>query len=565
MWPVEGDEEPLRAAGGFVDVDQDGLLDVLFASEANGLFLFRNAGNGGFEAAPLPAVKGPTAIAAADYDNDGDTDLFVTSTTVAGLLRNDGTGVFQNVAATAGVAAKGTSAAVTFADFDADGWLDLYVGRQPVPGDNAVAANLLYRNLRNGRFEDVTSAASVGGLGKTMAVVASDVDGDGYPDLLVCNDVASGLDGNIVYKNSGSSTAGMTGRFSALGTVISFDCLGGGAGDYDRDGDTDYYWAAIGNNILWKNAAGVFTDVATAQTVTLAKDSCTSQTTASWEAGFHDLDADGWLDLYVSNGGAVPGVAVAPHSPNALLRNNAGLNFTDVALSAGAADPRRGRGVAFGDYDRDGDIDILQLNANGAPQLLKNQTVTTNSWAALALRGTVSNSDGVGAQVLWRTQAWTRLDERRVTSGTSGPSEPRLLTGLGTAQEAHAEIAWPSGTNQRLFYLSRNANTEVVEPALTIGTGSLGAASVKQGTTVTVNLTLSAAASGGTYSVRLFTAGNTVAPATLATPVLATNTATLRVTVALGAATGPATLVVRVTDDEGGKDEQMLPLTITVP
>ncbi len=560
IWPHEAGNMPLRATGGFVDVDGDGLLDVLFVSEAHGLILYLNAGQGIFEPdLRIPAVSSPTSATAADYDNDGDVDLYVTSTASAALLRNDGTGVFRNVASTAGVSSPGISVASTFADLDGDGWLDLYVAHQP-----PAAANQLFRNLGDGTFANVTSAAEVAGLGKTMAVVASDIDGDGFADLLVCNDATASFDGNVVYRNSGSATAGMTGRFTRE-NAASFDCLGGGAGDYDRDGDTDYYWAAIGNNALWQNGT-TFSDVASTASVLLAKDACTAQTTASWEAGFYDFDADGWLDLYVSNGGEVPGVAgVAPYSPNALLRNNAGATFTDVALSAGTADPRRGRGVAFGDYDNDGDVDILQLNALGGAQLLKNQTTTTNGWAALNLLGTDSNRDGIGAAVLWTTESFSRLDERRATSGTSGPSDPRMFTGLGAAKELHTEILWPSGVAQAMFYLARNQVTEVVEPSITITAATLSATSVKRGSSVTANLTLSAAAAGASYSARLYTSSQALHP--LAQTQVTTNASTATVTVTVGASsyTGSATLVLSATDTDGARDDRMFSLDITAP
>jgi hypothetical protein len=562
VWPEET-TLPLRAAGGFFDANVDGLLDVLFVSEARGLYLFVNDGSGAFDSAPMPTVLAPTGASAADYDNDGDVDLFVTSTKVTALLRNDGAGAFTNVASAAGVAASGNATAATFADFDADGFLDLYVGNQPVPGGSAQAINKLYRNLGNGKFSDVTSAANVGGYGRAMAVLASDVDGDGYPEILVCNDFASGFDGNIVYANSGSSTAGMSGRFSKLGSAVSLDCLGGAVGDFDRDGDSDYYWAVVGDNALWSNAASTFTNVASSKGVTCGKDACTGQTSASWEAGFYDFDADGWLDLYVSRGGDVPGVSgVASYIPDVLFRNDTGTSFTDVALSAGAADARRGRGVAFGDYDGDGDVDILQLNAKGSPLLLKNQTANSNGWAALTLEGTTSNRDGIGAQVLWSSTGFSRLDERRANAGTSGPSEARLFTGLGSALDVHAELDWPSGIAQHLFYLTRNATSAAVEPALTITSGVLGATTVKRGTSVSATLTMSAAASGGTYSVRLYN-GQTKQTTTLATPVLAASKATLSVTVGATATTGASTLVVSVTDGKGGKDELLLPVTIT--
>jgi len=564
-WPHEEGNMPLRATGGFFDADGDGLLDVLFVSEEHGLILFLNAGQGIFEPDHrIPSVTSPTSATAADYDNDGDIDLYVTSTSTAALLRNDGTGVFRNVASTAGVTSSGISVASTFADLDGDGWLDLYVAHQPRPSDSAAAANQLYRNRGDGTFANVTAAAQVAGLGKTMSVVASDVDGDGFADLLVCNDATSGFDGNVVYRNSGSSTAGMTGRFTRE-NAASLDCLGGAAGDYDRDGDTDYYWAAIGNNALWRNSAAVFSDVAATASVLLAKDACSAQTTASWEAGFYDFDADGWLDLYVSNGGEVPGVGgTAPHSPNALLRNNKNNTFTDVALSAGTADPRLGRGVAFGDYDNDGDVDILQLNALGGPQLLKNQTTTTNGWAALSLRGIESNRGGVGAQVLWTTEAFSRLDERRTASGASGPSDPRLFTGLGSAQQVHAEITWPSGTEQALFYLPRNAVSQVVEPSITITAATLSANSVKRGSAVTANLTLSASASGATYTARLYTSALALHPQTLATATTA-STAQLTVTVGASTYTGAATLVVTATDAAGGRDDHMYSVDIAAP
>lgn len=474
-WEADGADTNLIGAGvALLDYDGDGALDILLGAEGGSPALYRNLGGGAFAdvtaAAGIPSftkMQRVVGFAVADYDADGDPDVYLYYRGPNLLLRNDG-GVFVDVAAAAGVADPSWSAAAAWGDYDRDGLLDLYVG-------NYIAAtsfplhtphpNTLYKNNGDGTFTDVTAAAGVAGAGTTLAVTWSDYDGDGRPDLWVCNDFGMFIEPNRLYRNT---PGGFVDVSEEVGAAAQLYCMGIAPGDYDGDGDLDYYFSNIGRNLLLRNdgAAG-FTDVTAATATELTYDRCfTERYTTSWAVAFEDFDDDGALDLYVANGHipADPSIANARASANALLRGDGtGGAFTDISHTAAVDDERLARGVALGDLDNDGDVDLVQVNADGAPLVLRNDSP---GGAALHLRlvGTASNRDGLGARVRATIAGTTHHRELAAHRGYAATWEPAVHIGLGPAAMVDTlVIDWPSGVTQTLTNVPPGRLT-VVEP-----------------------------------------------------------------------------------------------------
>jgi len=280
-------------------------------------------------------------VAWGDYDNDGDLDLYVANYNEANVLyRNNGDGTFTDVTSEAGVGCISHSYGVAWGDYDNDGDLDLYVANY--------GANVLYRNNGDGTFTDVTSEAGVSCTGSSLGVAWGDYDNDGDLDLYVANH----YEANVLYKNNGDGT--FTDVTGAAGVGCTGSSYGVAWGDYDNDGDLDLYVTNYEANVLYRNNGdGTFTDVTSEAGV-----SCTG---SSRGVAWGDYDNDGDLDLYVAN----------YNEANVLYRNNGDGTFTDVTSEAGVGCTGHSLGVAWGDYDNDGDLDLYVTN-DGANVLYRN-------------------------------------------------------------------------------------------------------------------------------------------------------------------------------------------------
>jgi hypothetical protein len=482
----------------FLDYDNDGWLDALVlsgtrleegerrdvawpAAKAPSNRLYRNDGRGRFAdvtgKAGLLRTGWASAVCAGDYDNDGWLDLFLTSFGKNALYRNRGDGRFQDVTAEAGLAARDVrwGSGCTFVDYDRDGRLDLFVANylafdlasapEPGKGPNCTwkgipvncgpkglpfDTNLLFRNRGDGRFEDVSDASGVARVtGRyPMTAMAADLDGDGWLDVYVaCDSTAA-----ILYRNNRDGTftdvavpSGMGyGEFGAAQAG-----MGLALGDYDGDGRLDVLKTHFADDIpaLYRGLGrGLFEDAATAAGLGALN------RYVEWGAGMPDLDNDGWPDVVYVTGNVYPEIEARlpqyPHrGPRVVFRNHGG-RFEDVtALSgAGATAPRSSRGAAFGDYDNDGDLDVLVMNMNEPPSLLRNGYSGPNGWIAVKLEGTRSNRAGLGATVV--VTSGGRKQARVVLSQSSYYSHDdlRLHFGLGAARRAERiEVTWPSG------------------------------------------------------------------------------------------------------------------------
>jgi len=473
--------ETMGGGGGFVDFDQDGRLDVYLVSytrerQADGTVprdaLYRNNGDGTFtDVTGRAGLGGPMrgmGLAVGDYDNDGWPDLYVSGYREHRLYHNNRDGTFTDVTAAAGLPASGWGTSAAFFDYDNDGDLDLFVchyldvdpgralpcqmiGDRPfcsidkLPGSRSV----LYRNDR-GRFTEVGAAAGVSPAGgKGLGVVAADLDGDGRVDLFQANDTSP----NFLFRNRGDGTFAETG----LEADVAFDAagrargaMGVDVGDYDGDGRLDLLVAnfTYQGYSLFRNAGhGAFRDVA--RETGLAEPSLPM---SGFGARLFDEDDDGLLDVVVANGHPFAPVATVwpgiRYAEPALLFENTGGSFRAAAAARAEAlaRPMAGRGLALGDFDDDGDLDVLLLGVGEPPRLLRNDGGNRNHWLGVRLQGTRSNRDGVGAVV--RVTALGRQSTMTRAGGTSyaSASDPRLLFGLGAAVRAEKlEVRWPSG------------------------------------------------------------------------------------------------------------------------
>ncbi len=413
--------------------------------------------------------------AAADYDNDGDVDLFLTSFGPEALFRNNGDGTFSDVAVAAGVSDPLWSTSASFFDYDRDGDLDLFVANYLdfVLTDNKVCADAvgardycgprayrpvpdkLYRNEGNGRFTDVSDPAGISRAdGNGLGVAAGDYNGDGWLDLFVANDATP----NQLWINRRDGTFADEGvlsgaAFNAAGNPEG--SMGIASGDADADGDEDLFVTnIIGETfVLYENdGRGTFEDVRTRWGV--------AQPTAAF-TGFGtdwiDYDNDGWLDLFVTTGAvniieSQRGQPVPFRMKNLLFRNGGNRRLTNVSAEAGpafAAD-QTGRGAAFGDIDNDGDTDVVVTNNGGPVRLLLNQAASDAHWLQLRLEQP-GNRQGMGALVGVERAGRPTLWRRVKTDGSyASASDSRVQVGLGTTAAHDAVVVhWPDGRRER--------------------------------------------------------------------------------------------------------------------
>jgi len=477
--------ETMGGGGGFVDFDDDGWLDVYLVSYSTepqpetgkplGDALFRNNHDGTFSdvtaRAGVAGLRRGMGLAVADYDGDGRPDIYVSGYNTSTLYHNEGGGRLRDVTDRAGVRGRLWGCSATFLDYDRDGRPDLFVSdylefdpekpeRYPcrMYDDHpfctiarfAGQPSVLYRNKGDGSFEDASAAAGIAGLvGKGMAVVAADLDDDGWIDVFQTNDSSP----NFLFKNTGD------GRFRevALEAEVAFDPSGRVTGamatdaeDVDGDGRLDLVVTNFNHygTFLHANAGGMrFTDRGSVLGLSMP-----TFNTSVFGARFLDVDNDGFVDLFMASGHPFAPVAkvwpgVHFSDPPFLFMSDGG-RFTEVGTEAGEAlrRPHAGRGVAVGDLDNDGDPDVLMLCMGEPPRLFRNDTPRRNHWVGLQLVGTRSGRDAIGARV--RLTVAGRVRTRARVGGASylTASDSRLLFGLGPATRVDAvEVRWPSG------------------------------------------------------------------------------------------------------------------------
>lgn len=500
---------PMGAGCAFFDANLDGRLDLLFVGGSTKPGLFLNQGGGTFANGSAAAGlfmaqpgKGHMGAFAADVDGDADDDLFLTVNGPNKLYRSNGNATFSDVTAAAGLSGPNSAAwaaCAAFADYDTDGDLDLFVGNyvtvpsQPTP-------DLLYANDGTGTFTDVTALTNTAGNGTALACQWTDFDQDGDVDLLLGNDLGQFLQPNQLYRNDGAM-AGPAGSWAfvdvapALGADASLYTMGVHGADIDHDLDFDYYFSNIGRKLLLRNdgAAGFVDDSAAWNVEGTFDPYQPGGQTTSWGLGFHDFDSDGFDDLYVAHGyitppSFVPSAQNVQNTPNQLYQHNgAGHTYTNVAAAAGVEDTQMGRGCAFADYDQDGDVDIAQANVSGTALLYRNDTVSPHHWLKVRARGRLSTGVPLGAFL--RADAGGVAYIRELTRHYSYLSthDPVVHFGLGTADLVdQLTIHWPRGIEQHRYDVPANAELVVKEPYLAFDATSTFPATVAEGNTLAI-------------------------------------------------------------------------------
>ena len=431
-------------------------------------------------------------IAVGDFDNDGLPDLYVTGYGHNVLYHNVGGCRFEDVTRKAGVQGGGFSTGAAWADYNRDGHLDLFVSRyvksdlRHLPKSNPRAVgyrsvilempdqmqgdcNLLFRNRGDGTFEEVSRKAGVSNPNKLhgMGVVWGDYDNDGWPDLFVTNDGGP----NYLYHNNRDGTFEETGILS--GTALGphgevFGNMAADFGDFDRDGKLDLLTTRYSRQpaSLYRNNGTDFTDVGTEAKIAQA-----TRAPVKWGVGFGDFDNDGWPDFLIANGNFSSLMdnlenEVKYREPMQLFRNLGDRTFLDVSDSSGLNDGmlHSRRGIALGDINNDGNLDVVAFNAAEPPSLFLNQAQNANHSVLFRLVGSKSNRSGIGARVIVSTPSMTQIDEVRGGGNYNSTNDSRLHFGLGTDPIINKlEVRWPSGAIQQFSNLQAASIYELDE------------------------------------------------------------------------------------------------------
>jgi enediyne biosynthesis protein E4 len=502
----------------FLDYDNDGKLDIYFANatlipvgttKKGPNRLYKNMGDGTFRDVTASAGLGFEGfchgIVVGDIDNDGDQDVFLCNYGPNVLYLNTGDGTFKDISHAAGIDRQGWSSGGAFLDMDDDGDLDLYVANYGIwiyPEDSLkfcgdpvnnirfycnprtvkTTKHFFYRNNGNGTFTDVydqflidDNGANVPGRsdGHGFAAVTADLNGDGKIDLFVTND----MNPSFLFLNKGGgkfedATETSGAGFDDKGQAQSG--MGVDAEDVDGDGDFDLIQSnfAFEYNTLHLNLGrGAFMDVT--PMFGLGADTTPY---VGWGLGLVDFDSDGWPDCFVSNGHVDDNRKLAGQNteyaePSLLHRNvpiksGKGRIFKLATRDAGPyfATNHVARGAAFGDFDNDGDIDIVVNHKDGAPALLRNDTPTDNRWLRLELVGTRSNRDAIGAEVKLELEGQTIIRQRKGGGSVFSTNDPRLTIGVGQAPEIKKlTIRWPSGSITTREHVTTNQALKIVE------------------------------------------------------------------------------------------------------
>jgi len=475
----------------FYDYDNDGWQDILLLTgrrfESNPaeavIRLYRNNRDGTFsdvsDKAGVARSMWATGITVGDYDNDGFDDVFITGWEQNVLFHNNGDGTFSDVTAKAGLASapKRYATGCTWIDYDRDGRLDLFVahytrfdkattpprGKDPGcvytnvpvfcgPAGLPLEPCRLYRNNGNGTFTDVSEKSGIAAVkpGYALTAAAADFDGDGWPDIYVACDTSPSL----YFHNNHDGTFSEQGL--ERGVSLNEDGreqagMGLGIGDFDGDGYLDIFKTHFRQDteVLYRNnGKGYFRDF------TLRAGLGVENRFVGWGAAITDLDNDGLPDLFFTTGMVYPEIEArlrdVPWRTPSIVFRNLGGRFEELQDEPGPGlrEPHSSRGAAFGDFDNDGDVDVLIVNMNEPPSLLRNDVTGSAHWLKVLLVGTVSNRSAIGAQVVAsygdRKQAQAVLGQSSYLS----VNDRRLHFGLGDATKADLEIRWPNGSSE---------------------------------------------------------------------------------------------------------------------
>jgi hypothetical protein len=491
------------------DYDNDGRLDIFLTNGAliqdpmpkgarpdkrDSRFwnrLFHQKADGTFEdvteRAGLRGEGYSMGAAAADFDGDGLTDLFVTGYGSAALYRNRGDGTFEDVTQKTKAFVSGWTTSAGWFDYDRDGRLDLFVARymdwdfergalycgSPQvraychPDNFKGAPPVLLHQKADGTFEDVSMKAGVADPeGKSLGVVFADFDSDGLSDVFVANDNAR----QFLFRNKGDGTFEDAALLAGVGydeNGKAFSGMGVDAADYDNDGHVDVFVTALSNETypLFRNNG----DMTFAYATSTAGVGLVTIPYSGWGTRFADFDNDGLRDIFVAQGHVLDTIekttGFLAYRQTPLLLRNTGRGFVNVSASAGLAQPFAARGAAFGDIDNDGDTDVVLGQTDGPAVILRNNG-TKNHWLGLSLSGTKGNRQGLGARVSVTDSSGAKQVFDVTASGSYlSSNDPRLVVGLGGKSAVRTvEIRWPDGKTQTLSSPQSDAYQTIREP-----------------------------------------------------------------------------------------------------
>jgi len=486
--------EGTGAGAMFFDYDGDGWLDIYFV---NGCWLknvndnrgrklrgkltnslYRNNGDGTFKDVTKEASVGDkgygVGCSAADFDNDGDLDLYVLNYGPNVFYRNNGNRTFTDISQASGLANPKWSLSAPWFDYDGDGDLDVYVANYleydsgkfrsyyaaagyPGPLSYRGQPDAMYRNNGDGTFTDVTKEAGIfKPNGRAMSATVADLNNDGFLDIYVANDAME----NYYFKNTGK------GKFEEDGLVMGLafgeggqgvSSMGPAIGDVDRDGWLDIYIPDMGYGCLLMNRKDYFEDRTAPTNLAVV---CGQYT--GWGGVLLDYDCDGYLDVFIANGNAHHEYT----EEDVIMRNDGTGSFMDVADKSGTyfREKNVGRGATYGDYDNDGDLDLLVINLNDTPRLLRNDGGNKNNWLIIEARLPGGKSDAIGARVTVTVGSLKQLRDLIPVTGYLSQADSRCHFGLGNATKADTvEIRWLNKQTTKLKDVKANQILTVIQ------------------------------------------------------------------------------------------------------
>jgi hypothetical protein len=511
--------ETVGCGAAFLDYDNDGWLDIFLLSgtrldgppAGTTNRLYKNNRDGTFKDVTVEAGLVRTgwacSVTVGDYNNDGYEDIFVTYYGQNVLYRNNGNGTFTDVTAATGLMHQGKSrwgAGCTFLDYDRDGNLDLFITHYvdldaeeelPKPRPSCTfkgvpvhcgprglrpTTNSLFRNQGNGVFREVSQESGISSATATygMTAVAADFDGDGWTDIYVASDSTPSL----LFMNQRNGTFKEQGI--ERGVALSDDGveqagMGVAVGDYNLKGNLDIFRTNFSDDtdsLYTNDGTGNFTDV------TIGAGFGVETRYVSWGTGFADFDNDGWPDLFVAAGAVYPEVEqrfpqYPMKCPRLIFHNLRNGKFEELIDDAGPgiAAPHCSRGAAFGDFDNDGDIDILVVNLNEPPSLLRNDLKGQRNWIKVFLVGTKSNRSAIGSRVIARYGGKLQAQTVMAQSSFYSVNDRRLHFGIGESTSAELEIHWTSGLKEKIPAVSGGHLTVVKEGQGIVKSEQMGA------------------------------------------------------------------------------------------
>lgn len=473
----------------FFDYDNDGWEDLYLTSGLSKDKLYRNMGNGTFREMPSAGFQitenfYTTAAVSGDINNDGYRDLLVTTWNGKDnlgnfernlLFVNNGNGTFSETGLTSGLTETSFTMGASMIDYNNDGFLDIYVvnyikeRRFTYDADGEITGfdhecfeNLFYENNKDGTFTEKSAALGINNSGCALAVMPTNFDQDDDQDLYIANDFGAYILTNALYQNN-YPDASFSDVSGISQTDVGIYAMGIAYADIDKDSDFDYYVTNLGRNVLLENnGSGTFLDITSNATVenTNTSDFGGMALTTGWGTAFLDVNNDTWPDLFVANG-RVPSsfLPTGENDPNKLYLNNGDSTFSDISMTAGIDDPRRGRGMAYCDFDKDGDLDIMVVvqNMNGdidsSSKFFINQlnpsTAKDKNWVQFDLEGVSINRDAIGAKIILTVNGETLVQE--IHGQGSHCSQHSLVLHFGLAENTvidSAEIIWSSASKQ---------------------------------------------------------------------------------------------------------------------